>query len=87
MVVLERITQFETLGELLDNKKDINNLLKSLESNQNYKKISGYYQLQYDNELYNLIFLGDNGYPVQVYYKKTGITCNTNDLELLKRII
>ena len=87
MKVLELITQFETIDELIDNKKEINKLTKELANNKNYKKVSGYSQLQYDNELYNIILLGDNGYPIQVYDKAGGFTFNTNELELLKRII
>ena len=87
MKVQERILQFETINELIKNKKQLNNLLKELSDNHNYRKVRGYSQVQYDSNDYNLIFLGDNQYPVQVYDKQRDITFITNDLNILKGII
>lgn len=87
MKVQERILQFETMEELISNKKQINNLLKGLMSNLDYTQVRGYYQVQFDTENYNLIFLGDNQYPVQVYDKQRGITFITNDLTILQEVI
>lgn len=87
MKVQERVIQFETIKELIKNKKEINNLLKELSDNPNYIQVRGYSQTQFDSANYNLIFLGDNEYPIQVYDKQKNITFNTNDLTILKGVI
>ena len=87
MKVQERILEFETISELIKNKKEINNLIKELKNNKKYIQVRGYYQVEFDSNDYNLIFLGDNEYPVQVYNKQKNITFNTNDLTILQNIL
>ena len=82
-----QMIQFNKVEELIKNKKEINNLLKELKNNKKYIQVRGYSQVQFDSNDYNLIFLGDNEYPVQVYDKQKNITFNTNDLDILKGII
>jgi flagellar hook assembly protein FlgD len=82
-----QMIQFNKVEELIKNKKEINNLLKELKNNKKYTQVRGYYQVEFDSNDYNLIFLGDNEYPVQVYNKQKNITFNTNNLEILKGII
>lgn len=82
-----QMIQFNKVEELIKNKKEINNLLKELKNNKKYTQVRGYYQVEFDSNDYNLIFLGDNEYPVQVYNKQKNITFNTNNLDILKGII
>lgn len=82
-----QMIQFNKIEELIKNKKEINNLLKELKNNKKYTQVRGFYQVEFDSNDYNLIFLGDNEYPVQVYNKQKNITFNTNNLDILKGII